>query len=97
MLRVMFQAGRACNIAECKFPVYNLPMCLFQELYCVRSDLGNLLKALGRLDEAKVCSVAKHGGLFDAFPDYHASHLQHQSLVLSHSVMPPLLSTCPMP
>ena len=27
---------------------------LFQELYCVRSDLGNLLKALGRLDEAKV-------------------------------------------
>ncbi|XP_031346340.1 UDP-N-acetylglucosamine--peptide N-acetylglucosaminyltransferase 110 kDa subunit-like isoform X3 [Photinus pyralis] len=24
------------------------------ELYCVRSDLGNLLKALGRLDEAKV-------------------------------------------
>lgn len=25
-----------------------------QELYCVRSDLGNLLKALGRLDEAKV-------------------------------------------
>ena len=28
----------------------------FQDLYCVRSDLGNLLKALGRLDEAKVCS-----------------------------------------
>lgn len=27
---------------------------LFQDLYCVRSDLGNLLKALGRLDEAKV-------------------------------------------
>ena len=26
----------------------------FQDLYCVRSDLGNLLKALGRLDEAKV-------------------------------------------
>jgi len=24
------------------------------ELYCVRSDLGNLLKALGRLDEAKL-------------------------------------------
>jgi len=24
------------------------------ELYCVRSDLGNLLKALGRLEEAKV-------------------------------------------
>lgn len=29
-----------------------------QELYCVRSDLGNLLKALGRLDEAKVCTVS---------------------------------------
>lgn len=28
----------------------------FQDLYCVRSDLGNLLKALGRLDEAKVWS-----------------------------------------
>lgn len=28
---------------------------LFQDLYCVRSDLGNLLKALARLDEAKVC------------------------------------------
>jgi len=27
---------------------------VFQDLYCVRSDLGNLLKALGRLDEAKV-------------------------------------------
>ena len=27
---------------------------LSQDLYCVRSDLGNLLKALGRLDEAKV-------------------------------------------
>lgn len=26
-----------------------------QDLYCVRSDLGNLLKALGRLEEAKVC------------------------------------------
>lgn len=27
---------------------------VLQDLYCVRSDLGNLLKALGRLDEAKV-------------------------------------------
>ena len=26
-----------------------------QDLYCVRSDLGNLLKALGRLGEAKTC------------------------------------------
>jgi protein O-GlcNAc transferase len=32
----------------------NFAICLFQDLYCVRSDLGNLLKALGRLDEAKV-------------------------------------------
>jgi hypothetical protein len=31
----------------------------FQDLYCVRSDLGNLLKALGRLDEAKVTTT--HG------------------------------------
>lgn len=32
-------------------------VCYFcsQDLYCVRSDLGNLLKALGRLEEAKVC------------------------------------------
>ena len=30
------------------------PFALLQDLYCVRSDLGNLLKALGRLDEAKV-------------------------------------------
>ena len=27
---------------------------LMQNLYCVRSDLGNLLKAMGRLEEAKV-------------------------------------------
>jgi len=27
------------------------------DLYCVRSDLGNLLKALGRLDEAKIYSM----------------------------------------
>lgn len=31
---------------------------MLQDLYCVRSDLGNLLKALGRLDEAKVMSQA---------------------------------------
>jgi len=33
------------------------------DLYCVRSDLGNLLKALGRLDEAKV------GSMIDVFKD----------------------------
>ncbi|KAK6299278.1 hypothetical protein J4Q44_G00307880 [Coregonus suidteri] len=32
------------------------------DLYCVRSDLGNLLKALGRLEEAKV------------FPEFAAAH-----------------------
>ena len=31
--------------------------CYLQDLYCVRSDLGNLLKALGRLDEAKVGQI----------------------------------------
>jgi hypothetical protein len=33
---------------------FYLYFCSLQDLYCVRSDLGNLLKALGRLDEAKV-------------------------------------------
>lgn len=33
---------------------------VFQDLYCVRSDLGNLLKALGRLDEAKVISLFEY-------------------------------------
>ena len=36
------------------FENYGIPFYFFQDLYCVRSDLGNLLKALGRLDEAKV-------------------------------------------
>ena len=35
-------------------------------MYCVRSDLGNLLKALGRLDEAKV------GHLFFSLPSLKA-------------------------
>lgn len=36
----------------------NIPIgVLLQDLYCVRSDLGNLLKALGRLEEAKVSVV----------------------------------------
>lgn len=34
--------------------VYICIFFFFQDLYCVRSDLGNLLKALGRLEEAKV-------------------------------------------
>ena len=33
--------------------VHHILLCS-QDLYCVRSDLGNLLKALGRLEEAKV-------------------------------------------
>ena len=41
------------------FDLFNICLLLtfhlnLQDLYCVRSDLGNLLKALGRLDEAKV-------------------------------------------
>ena len=31
---------------------------ILKDLYCVRSDLGNLLKALGRLEEAKVGSTS---------------------------------------
>lgn len=34
--------------------IYILCIHMLQDLYCVRSDLGNLLKALARLDEAKV-------------------------------------------
>jgi len=33
------------------------------DLYCVRSDLGNLLKALGRLDEAKMLRSGKRATL----------------------------------
>lgn len=42
-----------CMTAE--FDCVNNNNYVFQDLYCVRSDLGNLLKALGRLEEAKVC------------------------------------------
>ena len=38
---------------------------MLQDLYCVRSDLGNLLKALGRLDEAKVCFTGETRCLID--------------------------------
>ena len=44
--------------------MYNFFYCFFffdhllQDLYCVRSDLGNLFKALGRLEEAKVTTRA---------------------------------------
>uniref|UniRef100_A0A8D0CHR6 UDP-N-acetylglucosamine--peptide N-acetylglucosaminyltransferase 110 kDa subunit n=1 Tax=Scleropages formosus TaxID=113540 RepID=A0A8D0CHR6_SCLFO len=37
-----------CTSEECMYST-------LQDLYCVRSDLGNLLKALGRLEEAKAC------------------------------------------
>lgn len=36
------------------YSIYILRFYMLQDLYCVRSDLGNLLKALARLDEAKV-------------------------------------------
>ena len=63
------QIGRCLNINRkyCKDSRYmgkkslietgnfvNKDFAYFQDLYCVRSDLGNLLKALGRLEEAKV-------------------------------------------
>lgn len=38
----------------CSVHRYFIFIIFSQDLYCVRSDLGNLLKALGRLDEAKV-------------------------------------------
>jgi len=40
------------------------------DLYCVRSDLGNLLKALGRLDEAKVKCARRRFSRF--FGDFHS-------------------------
>lgn len=46
-----------CTILACENPHKNEHVFFHshsQDLYCVRSDLGNLLKALGRLDEAKV-------------------------------------------
>lgn len=42
---------------DCTALVECFCLCLLQDLYCVRSDLGNLLKALGRLDEAKVSTL----------------------------------------
>lgn len=56
MLVIVLQASMFGNCT----PQCNL--ILLQDLYCVRSDLGNLLKALGRLDEAKVNTI-----LFCAF------------------------------
>ena len=35
-------------------PFFSHPSCRLKDLYGVRNDLGNLLKALGYLDEAKV-------------------------------------------
>lgn len=46
---------------------------ILQDLYCVRSDLGNLLKALGRLEEAKVrlnMSALTRNGLFCCAVDH---------------------------
>lgn len=34
--------------------LFSLSLSLSQDLYGVRSDLGNLYKALGRLEDAKV-------------------------------------------
>lgn len=49
----------------------------FQDLYCVRSDLGNLLKALARLDEAK---VSESRSCLANFDDSHMIHSMHSYL-----------------
>lgn len=41
-------------LRNCEIQNIFIYFCMLQDLYCVRSDLGNLLKALARLDEAKV-------------------------------------------
>ena len=38
----------------CLFVYVSISLPLLQDLYGVRSDLGNLYKALGRLEDAKV-------------------------------------------
>ena len=53
-----------CLIQFSYFCNYAKIFIFFQELYCVRSDLGNLLKALGRLEEAKVCYIDLPSYLF---------------------------------
>lgn len=47
------------------------------DLYCVRSDLGNLLKAIGRLDEAKVLILT-----------LNLSISNHPSLRIKNSLLP---------
>ena len=53
----------------------------FQDLYCVRSDLGNLLKALGRLDEAKV------GHLFFSLPSLKAETRENVGNIFFSSII----------
>jgi protein O-GlcNAc transferase len=53
------------SIQPCNLITYNVMLYidhdfLFKDLYCVRSDLGNLYKALNRLEEAKVCANFKN-------------------------------------
>lgn len=43
---------------------------IWQDLFCVRSDLGNLLKALGRLEEAKVIFHWLDTGIVWILPNY---------------------------
>ena len=58
----------SCTFWFSNFCLNRTQPCFFQDLYCVRSDLGNLLKALGRLDEAKVkCARLRFSRFFDDF------------------------------
>ena len=62
----VFDGGVAWLVCSCRVPCcysvvyvlvsyfYILSVFFFQDLYGVRSDLGNLFKALGRLEDAKV-------------------------------------------
>ena len=60
----------SCTFWFSNFCLNRTQPCFFQDLYCVRSDLGNLLKALGRLDEAKVKCARRRFSRF--FGDFHS-------------------------
>ena len=65
-----FLAIVSCTFSFSNFCLNRTQPCFFQDLYCVRSDLGNLLKALGRLDEAKVKCARLRFSRF--YGDFHS-------------------------
>ena len=65
-----FLPTESCTFWFSNFCLNRTQPCFFQDLYCVRSDLGNLLKALGRLDEAKVKCARRRFSRF--FGDFHS-------------------------